>query len=95
MSLPITSISAAILALWLIWLAARVIQMRGSENIMIGDGANDGFIRRSRAHGNLTEYAPIGAYPVGLCRTSGSKLLASCRLCSGISNRSLASWLRF
>lgn len=66
MSLPITSVTAAILALWLIWLAARVIQMRGSENIMLGDGGNDDFLRRSRAQGNLTEYAPIGLILLGL-----------------------------
>jgi len=66
MSLPITSICAAILGLWLIWLAARVIQMRGSENIMMGDGGSDKFLRRSRAQGNLIEYAPMGLILLGL-----------------------------
>jgi len=72
MSLPITSVTAAILAIWLIWLAARVIQMRGSANIMMGDGGNDTFIRRSRAQGNLTEYAPMGLILLALAEIQGA-----------------------
>ena len=80
MSLPITSVSAAILGLWLIWLAARVIQMRGSEKIMLGDGGNDAFLRRSRAQGNLTEYAPMGLILLGLAeiQTANYWLLLVC-----------------
>lgn len=60
MTLPITSVCAAILGLWLVWLSARVIQLRGSENVSINDKGSETFIRRSRAQGNLSEYAPIG-----------------------------------
>lgn len=80
MSLPITSFTASILALWLIWLSARVIQLRGSENISIGHEGSNSFIRRSRAQANLTEYAPIGLILLGLAEIQGANywLILAC-----------------
>jgi len=80
MTLPITSACAAILGLWLIWLSARVIQVRASEKIMMGDDGNNLLMRRSRAQANLSEYAPMGLILLGLAEIQAANfwLVAIC-----------------
>ena len=58
----ITALYASLLAIWLVFLSFRVIALRGSPvfaflNINTDD---DEMLQRAiRAHGNLTEYAPM------------------------------------
>lgn len=51
----------ALLVLLGVVLTARVIMVRRSEKIGIGDGNNRELAKRIRAHGNFCETAPIGA----------------------------------
>ncbi len=58
----ITALYASLLALWLVFLSFRVIALRGSPvfaflNINTDD--EEMLQRAVRAHGNLTEYAPM------------------------------------
>lgn len=59
MLLPITSLLASALGIWLVILSLRVAMFRKTERISIGHGENNELHRRQRAQGNLTEYAPI------------------------------------
>jgi len=59
MMLPVTLVTAGLLALVNLWLAIRVGQVRTSEKISVGDGGNERVLRRMRAHANLVEYAPF------------------------------------
>jgi hypothetical protein len=45
--------------LLLIFLSARVGQMRNRLKINLGDGGNPEMVKAIRAHGNYTEYAPL------------------------------------
>lgn len=60
MSLPVTSLLASALGIWLVVLSLRVALFRKTERISIGHGESNELHRRQRAQGNLTEYAPIG-----------------------------------
>ncbi len=59
MELKVTALSAALLGLLLVVLAARVSQLRIRHKILWGDGGNPTLMRAIRAHGNTAEYAPI------------------------------------
>jgi uncharacterized protein len=65
-ALPITSLTAAALALLLAFLAILTIRIRVRHGISFGDGDNPALRSASRAHGNLAEYAPIGLIVIGL-----------------------------
>jgi uncharacterized protein len=56
----ITSLYAGLLGLLLIGLAFNVSRYRVGLKISSGDGGHPGLKRAVRAHGNLTENAPIG-----------------------------------
>ncbi|HZP68283.1 MAG TPA: MAPEG family protein [Rudaea sp.] len=56
----ITGLYAAIAALFVLFLAARVIAYRRSHRIGLGDGGDEELRRRIRAHGNAIEYLPFG-----------------------------------
>ena len=58
--LPVTSLYAGLLALLFIALSWRVIAVRRSERVSLGDGDNKDLRQRTRAHGNFAEYTPIG-----------------------------------
>lgn len=58
--LTITPIYIALLALLFLWLSVRVIDVRRSHKISLGDGGHSAMERRIRAQGNCAEYAPIG-----------------------------------
>ena len=59
MAIGTTAFYTALLALVLIVLSIRVIGVRRSRQISLGDG-NDADLRgRIRAHGNFTEYTPM------------------------------------
>ena len=57
--LPVTSIIAALAALLYIALAMRVIGVRRSDKVSLGDAANKTLETRIRQHGNFNEYIPL------------------------------------
>jgi len=59
MPIAVTPIVAALLTLFYIFLSARVISVRGSERIVLGDEGNKALMRRIRVHGNFVEYTPL------------------------------------
>ncbi len=55
----ITPLYAALAAVILIGLSLRVIGVRRSRRVAIGDGADEDLARRIRAQGNFIEYTPL------------------------------------
>lgn len=56
----IATLSAAGLSgLLFMWLSWRVVQVRSSAKVMIGDGGDALLLSRIRAHANFAEYVPI------------------------------------
>ncbi len=79
--LPITSITAGVLALIYLALTARVIQQRGKTGTSLGDGST-GLIAPGeehtapllvacRSHANFAEYVPIALILIGLNEIAG------------------------
>ncbi|MEO0370233.1 MAG: MAPEG family protein [Pseudomonadota bacterium] len=58
--ITVTPIYAAILALLLIILSARVILRRRSVKVSVGDGGDQALVKRIRVQANCAEYAPFG-----------------------------------
>ena len=56
----ITGLYAALAALLVVFLAARVIAHRISSGVGVGDGGDNDLIRRVRVHANAVETLPIG-----------------------------------
>jgi uncharacterized membrane protein YecN with MAPEG domain len=54
-----TSLAAAALALWLLWLSCAVIRERLRTRAAIGTGDDMLLLRAVRAHGNFAEYVPL------------------------------------
>jgi len=57
--LRIVPFYAGLLALFYCFLAVRVIRMRRTEHIAIGDGGNARLRRAIRVHSNFAEYVPL------------------------------------
>ncbi len=57
--LPITSLSASILALFYIFLSFRVIVYRRKAQIGVGSAGDIALTRRIRVHSNFIEYTPF------------------------------------
>ncbi len=57
--MQITGIYAALGALLLVFLAARVMRRRTQARIGIGDGGDHELLKRIRVHANAVEYLPI------------------------------------
>jgi uncharacterized protein len=58
-SFPVTSSFAAVLALLCCVLSVRVLRLRRTLNVRIGDGDNMKLLRAIRVHGNFVEYVPL------------------------------------
>jgi uncharacterized protein len=81
----ITSIYAGTLGLVYLFLSARIIVVRRTQKVSLGDGGNADLLKRIRIHGNFAEYAPIAlvflavleslAMPPVLLHSLGSLLL--------------------
>lgn len=56
---PVSSIYVAVLVLLLAALSLRVIHLRRSRSVSLGDGGVPQLGRAIRAQGNLAEYAPL------------------------------------
>jgi len=54
-----TLTAAGLCGLVFMWLSWRVVQVRTSAKVMIGDGGDAVLLSRIRAHANFAEYVPI------------------------------------
>lgn len=72
MTTPVTLLYAAPLALLTIGLALAIVRERRRLRIGIGDGGDPQFMRLIRAHGNLTEIAPLGILMLLVCELNGA-----------------------
>ncbi len=68
----ITPFYAALAAAILIVLSLRVIGLRRSRGVAIGDGGDDGVARRIRAQGNFAEYTPLALVLILLLELGGA-----------------------
>ena len=69
--LEITGLYAAALTALYLVLSARVIIFRRTNRVSLGDGSDDELLRRMRAHGNFSEYAPLGLVLLGIADLQG------------------------
>lgn len=68
----ITSIYAALLALLFVGLSVRILRLRRSLKISIGDGGDKKMLRAIRVHSNFAEYVPFGLLLLYLAETQGA-----------------------
>ena len=66
-----TATYAALLAVVYLALAAWVMAGRLSGNVLHGDGGDDTFAKRIRAHANFSEYVPLALILIGLLEMRG------------------------
>lgn len=59
MSVEITGLYTAMLAILFVGLSINVIRFRFSEKVGIGDGGSKSLAQAIRVHGNFSEYIPI------------------------------------
>jgi uncharacterized protein len=64
--MPITAIYAGLLTFVLLVLSFRVIGVRRSAKVEIGDGNHAQLLRRVRVHANFVEYTPYALILIGL-----------------------------
>jgi uncharacterized membrane protein YecN with MAPEG domain len=74
--LTITPVYAALLALFYLPLSIRVIKLRLSEKVSIGDGGNSDLARAARVHANFAEYAPLALLLIAFNEALGTPALA-------------------
>ena len=73
MTFPATTATyAALLALVYLGLAVWVMAGRFSGNVLHGDGGDDAFAKRIRAHANFSEYVPLALILIGLLEMQGA-----------------------
>ena len=72
LGLPVTSVFAALFAIALVALSARVTLRRIRVGAAIGDAADDVLRRRIRAQGNFIEYVPLGLICLMLMEAGGA-----------------------
>jgi uncharacterized membrane protein YecN with MAPEG domain len=68
----ITPFYAALLALLYVGLAVRVIQLRRSERVALGDGGRQSLQRATRVHANFAEYVPLALILLVLAELTGA-----------------------
>ena len=72
----ITSIYAALLALFFVGLSVRTLLLRRSLKIAIGDGGDKIMLRAIRVHSNFAEYVPFGLLLLYLAEIQGAPSVA-------------------
>ena len=55
----VTLVTAALCGLLYVWLSWRVVEVRQSAKVSLGDGGDARLLQRIRAHANFAEYVPI------------------------------------
>ena len=76
MSVVVTALYTACVALLFLILSARVILYRRANRISLGDVGDKALIKRMRAQANCGEYAPIGLMLLLVSELSGAPALA-------------------
>ncbi|QFT59321.1 Inner membrane protein YecN [Sulfitobacter sp. THAF37] len=76
MTVPVTSLYTALVALLFLVLSARVILYRRANLISLGDAGDKALIKRMRAQANCGEYAPIGLILLLVAELSGAPAIA-------------------
>lgn len=71
LSFPISTVVAGLLGLWLVVLSVNVVRLRRSSEVSLGAGDDRRLMRAVRAHGNLTEYAPLFTILLVLAEAQG------------------------
>lgn len=71
MTLAITAIYAAILALIILALGINVTKYRIKHQIALGDGGNAEMLRMIRLHGNAVEYTPLALILMAVYESNG------------------------
>ena len=71
MIIAITPVYAALFALFFVALSLRVVNLRRSARINLGDGGNQEMTRRIRVHGNFIEYVPLTLILMALAELQG------------------------
>ncbi len=70
--LPITLITASVLALMCLVLAFRVGAGRFKHGVSVGDGGNKDLLVRMRTHANFVEYVPLILILMGILEMSNA-----------------------
>ena len=73
--MAITALYAGALGLFFVMLAIRVIGLRRSAKVGLGDGGNAVLLRAIRVHGNFAEYAPFSLLLMALSEGLGAPAL--------------------
>ena len=68
----VTGLYAAILAFIQYTLILRVVKIRRSEKVSLGDGGHEALQRRIRAHGNFVETVPMALILMIIAELSGA-----------------------
>ncbi|MEM6638902.1 MAG: MAPEG family protein [Pseudomonadota bacterium] len=63
---PVVSLYASLLALMVIYLAVRVVRLRRSQKIGLGDGGDPKLEHAMRVMGNFIEYVPLALILIAL-----------------------------
>jgi uncharacterized membrane protein YecN with MAPEG domain len=71
-ALPVTLVTASVLALMCLVLAARVSRARMKHRISLGDRGNEELLVRMRIHGNFIEFVPFVLILMALLEVSGA-----------------------
>jgi uncharacterized membrane protein YecN with MAPEG domain len=74
--MTVTPIYAALAAFLFMFLSFRVIRMRFTERVGLGDGDNRALHRAIRVQGNFAEYAPFALLLMALAEIQGAPLWA-------------------
>ena len=70
----VSGLYAAILAFIQYALIMRVVKVRNSEKVSLGDGGHEALQRRIRAHGNFVETVPMALVLMVIAELSGAPL---------------------
>jgi len=70
--MPVTALYAGLLAPLFVLLAVRVIVVRYSSRVAVGDGGNALLQRRMRVHANFAEYVPFALVLMALAEGLGA-----------------------
>ena len=71
----ITALYAGVLAILIVVLASRVVRVRQTTAIGLGDGSNAVLLRRIRIHGNAVENIPIGLLLMLILEVNGASAI--------------------
>lgn len=74
-SLSITPVYAALLAILYVSLTFAVIKGRYRLRVSLGDGGDDRFNRLIRGHGNFSEYVPISLLLMAFAEIGGAPII--------------------